>query len=114
MTADQTIDDLRDRLGTWMSEAESQRLRANAVENERDDLRDLVRRIEEVLRDLVRRIEEVAAAPEYVAVWVSAQVHNGPYAGPQFIAEMERAKEVLAQVTRDIRAIADRGGKVQP
>lgn len=48
------------------------------------------------LEQLVSRIEVVEADPEYMAVWFMAQLHRGPYAGPQYGAEMKAARAALS------------------
>lgn len=54
-----------------------------------------------VLKALVDRITEVDSHPEYMAVWECAQLHRGPYRGPQYEAEMNAAKAFLATAQPD-------------
>lgn len=48
---------------------------------------------------LVRRIYEVHNDPRYAAVWSLAQLHGGPYSGPQFGKELAAAAAVVTQLT---------------
>jgi hypothetical protein len=48
-----------------------------------------------VLFALVRKLDIVHHSPEYRAVWETAQLHAGQYAGPQYIEELSDARAVL-------------------
>jgi hypothetical protein len=66
------------------------------VITERDRLMARVKVLEEALRGLVDRIDEVGEHPEYRAVWECAQLHRGPYRGPQYEREWKNARAALA------------------
>jgi hypothetical protein len=52
-------------------------------------------RLRAALDKLIRKIETVSKDPSYEAVWLIAQIHNGPYAGPTYSAELDEARAAL-------------------
>lgn len=50
----------------------------------------------EACEDLVRQINRVHESQAYHAVWALAQLHRGPYAGPQYGDELAVAEAALA------------------
>jgi hypothetical protein len=53
----------------------------------------------EALADLVNVLDKIHADPNYQAVWQLNQLHHGPYCGPQYDAELNRARKALADGT---------------
>lgn len=51
--------------------------------------------IEAALRDLVERLDFVHDDRAYKSVWAVNQLHVGPYSGPTYEKELEKAKAVL-------------------
>lgn len=51
--------------------------------------------MEGALRALVIKLEAVEQSEEYMGVWFIAQLHRGPYEGPTYVDEFNRAKAVL-------------------
>lgn len=47
--------------------------------------------------DLVERLEAVHADPKYQGVWFVAQLHQGPYDGPTYTAELATLKMLLSE-----------------
>ncbi len=68
--------------------------KANAG-SEREKLRVRVNQLETALRVLVDKLDVVHNSDDYMQVCGIAQVHVGPYNGPTYIEELERAKQVL-------------------
>ena len=63
-----------------------------------DDLEDALDRIaqlEDALRNLVNKLNLVREDKYYKAMWALAWSHNGPYTGPTYEQELERATEAL-------------------
>ena len=50
------------------------------------------------LECLVNKIELVSKSPEYESVWFVNQLHVGPYTGPTYKVEFDKAREALAKV----------------
>lgn len=44
---------------------------------------------------LVEKMDEVGNDPAYLGVWTLAQLHLGPYKGPQYVKELEALKAAL-------------------
>ena len=63
-------------------------------------------RIEAAARALRDRLEVVHADPAYTGVWMTAQLHSGPYRGPQYIAELTALNKAL-----DTAHAPDEGGE---
>lgn len=81
------------------------------VMRERDEARAEVERLRGTLKALVERIKEVGEHPEYRAVWECAHLHRGPYRGPQYESEMNKARAALctvAEARADLRTVAER------
>ena len=49
---------------------------------------DSVKRVVSRARELCERLREIHDDPRYRAVWEIAQLHRGPYDGPQYEAEL--------------------------
>ena len=67
---------------------EQMRERALAAERARDEA-------VAVLRALVDRLTGVHESAKYEAVWVFWHSHHGPYTGPTYVDELDRARAVL-------------------
>jgi hypothetical protein len=52
----------------------------------------------DALRGLVDRLDDVHIDPAYKAVWEIHQLHAGPYAGPTYVADLEKARAAAAAV----------------
>ena len=52
----------------------------------------------DVLKKLVDKMNVVSQNPEYMHVWYIAQLHNGPYAGPQYEEEHKAAEKLLKEL----------------
>ena len=46
--------------------------------------------LREAAQALVDCLQHVHQHPDYLSVWTSNQLHNGPYKGPQYFAELNR------------------------
>lgn len=55
--------------------------------------------VEAALRALVSRLDEIHADPAFKSVWLINQLHAGPYRGPTYVAELERARAALAVIS---------------
>jgi hypothetical protein len=52
-------------------------------------------KLREALIKLVNQLEALHASEDYRAVWCLSQIHNGPYTGPTYTAELNAAKARL-------------------
>jgi hypothetical protein len=59
----------------------------------------------EDLGALVNRLDVVHKNPAYESVWIVSHLHVGPYAGPAYTEELERARQALADTTAGKRAL---------
>jgi hypothetical protein len=51
--------------------------------------------IEKAAWALVKKMDEVGNDPAYQGVWTLAQLHFGPYKGPQYVKELDALKAAL-------------------
>jgi len=64
----------------------------------RDKALEAVEVAKAALRDLVRAIQSVEEDPKYQRVWIVHQLHNGPYTGKQYEAELNRATAAMERL----------------
>jgi hypothetical protein len=94
---------------------------ARPTEQERDEDYEFAQaRVVHALEKLVSQLDAVHADPTYQGVWTVAQLHIGPYTGPQYSTALSYAKKALAarakvQATNygtptDEYAVLDTGG----
>jgi hypothetical protein len=57
-------------------------------------------RLRAALEGLVTKIDLISKDPRYEAVWLIAQIHNGPYTGPTYSAELDAARAEVPGVRR--------------
>ncbi len=47
------------------------------------------------LKGLVDRLDYVHADPAYRSVWTVNQLHTGPYTGPTYVVDLEKARHIV-------------------
>lgn len=56
-----------------------------------------IARLRVALKGLVDRLDYVHNDPAYASVWALNQLHNGPYRGPTYTADLEKARATLRE-----------------
>lgn len=52
-------------------------------------------KLEQALRGLIDRLDYVHDDPAYKSVWAINQMHCGPYSGPTYTVDLEKARHTL-------------------
>jgi hypothetical protein len=60
-------------------------------------------RLREAAKRLVAKIDVVIADPTYERVWVGAQLHEGPYQGPQYDDELDALRAALREDEKETK-----------
>lgn len=61
--------------------------------------------VEQLAAALVSQLDFVHSCPAYHAVWVTHQLHCGPYAGPTYEKQLDALRERLGMPKPDLNVI---------